>query len=762
MFYRPSRKCVPVGRASREQGGRPIEGSPSEASDARAQDAQSSGPIGGTPARDLARSLWFKRYPASQTIVALLLALFATTAFSIDPYCVTKSDVLAIDPTATGALFICYEVLLSFAGHFDAMALLALGCLLTLPFRYVLFGRGDSWRPSVVFPALFFALCMVLGHSYDLSDTADLILSNHARVICAFISGAGWALVAHVAIYLAFECLDWLSAHEIVLPCGRYGRLARALEFILDRHSFLLPCAVLAVAWLPTFIGCMPGIFMGDSGAQIRQWFNLPNGTSSYLRLVNPKILLNTHHPVAHTALLGTCVQLGITYFNDCNAGLLIYTTLQYTVSVLAVAYAVSTLGHLGASLTIRAAVLAFFAFMPMYSNYAVLITKDVLFADALLVLLVQMAKLVLNTCREQGAEPVLWRRCDWLICLLAGLTTTFMRNGGLVFPLTIAFLTALIYLLRARKAAHGTLCAPEGSLSTRHVCRGRIAGIVAVAAICFACNWAFTNIIVPAYQITPGSKREVLSIPFQQTARFVQKHDGINAGLTEGVGDGLVTDEERAAIDKVLGYSNLARRYAPNKADAVKNCYNEAATSEDLKAYFKAWAEMFWKDPWCYVSAFVSNYYGYFYPSEKDAWVYGNVFSQSVMARPDNQLYFNFHLNDGEATKFCGHLVGVYRTIFQRVPVLSLLLSSATYVWMMVVCAVYMLRRRQWTKLALWVPLWGVLAICLIGPCNGSTYMRYLYPAILVLPFVWAAIFTKRKMMGKAACDDAEGAARV
>ena len=193
-----------------------------------------------------------------------------------------------------------------------------------------------------------------------------------------------------------------------------------------------------------------------------------------------------------------------------------------------------------------------------------------------------------------------------------------------------------------------------------------------------------------------------------------------------------------------------------------MKNCYNEAATSEDLKAYFKAWAEMFWKDPWCYVSAFVSNYYGYFYPSEKDAWVYGNVFSQSVMARPDNQLYFNFHLNDGEATKFCGHLVGVYRTIFQRVPVLSLLLSSATYVWMMVVCAVYMLRRRQWTKLALWVPLWGVLAICLIGPCNGSTYMRYLYPAILVLPFVWAATFTKRKMMGKAACDDAEGAARV
>ncbi len=41
-------------------------------------------------------------------------------------------------------------------------------------------------------------------------------------------------------------------------------------------------------------------------------------------------------------------------------------------------------------------------------------------------------------------------------------------------------------------------------------------------------------------------------------------------------------------------------------------------------------------------------------------------------------------------------------------------------------------------------VPLLGVLAVCLIGPCNGSTYMRYLYPVIACMPFAIGATVTR------------------
>lgn len=122
---------------------------------------------------------------------------------------------------------------------------------------------------------------------------------------------------------------------------------------------------------------------MGDTGAQIRQWFNYPNGTSDYLRLLNPNVLLNGHHPVVHTAIIGSCVQLGLSLFNSANASLIIYTCAQFVITAACMAYSISSLRKLGVSLPVRGAILLFFAFMPMFSNYAALLTKDVLFADA-------------------------------------------------------------------------------------------------------------------------------------------------------------------------------------------------------------------------------------------------------------------------------------------------------------------------------------------------------------------------------------------
>ena len=162
-----------------------------------------------------------------------MLALLATTAFSIDPAPVSSNAVLAIDPKASGMLYVCYEVLLSFAGHTDAVMLLALACLLTLPFRYVFFGRGDAWRPSVILPSLFFAVCMVFGRSYDLTDSAEIVLGDKARIICAWIGGAGWMLLAVVAFYLAFECLDWLSSRRIPFSEAHFGRVWRVAHAVL-------------------------------------------------------------------------------------------------------------------------------------------------------------------------------------------------------------------------------------------------------------------------------------------------------------------------------------------------------------------------------------------------------------------------------------------------------------------------------------------------------------------------------------------------
>ena len=436
-----------------------------------------------TAARDAARIVWFKRYPAKQTLIAFLLALLATTAFSIDPAPVSSNAVLAIDPKASGMLYVCYEVLLSFAGHTDAVMLLALACLLTLPFRYVFFGRGDTWRPSIILPSLFFAICMVFGRSYDLTDSAEIVLGDKARIICAWIGGAGWMLLAVVAFYLAFECLDWLSSRRIPFSEAHFGRVWRVTHAVLSVHPFAGPFLVLMIAWAPTLVASLPGLFMGDTGAQIRQWFNYPNGTSDYLRLLNPNVLLNGHHPVVHTAIIGSCVRLGLSLFNSANAGLAIYTCAQFVITAACMAYSISSLRKLGVSLPVRGAILLFFAFMPMFSNYAVLLTKDVLFADAFLVLLVQTVKLVAcglprrdaNVERAGEKAPVLFARHDWLLLALGAMGSTFLRNGGLVFPLAACVIAAAFCVWDvhvARRAALPLICTSPRSLCRRTTLR--------------------------------------------------------------------------------------------------------------------------------------------------------------------------------------------------------------------------------------------------------------------------------------------------
>lgn len=695
-------------------------------------------PAVGTARKDAIRLLWFKHYPLWQSVIAFLLGLLATAALSIDLEPVSYKTIAKLDPTATGALYICYEVLLSFAGHSDAIVLLALALLLVLPIRYVLFGKGDSLRPSVVFPAAAFALCMVFGMSYDLTDSAALAVGGISQVIKAVIMGAGCAVLGHTGLYLFFDCLDWLGTQRPTFSESRFGVAWRAAHAVLDRRPFFIPLVLIVLAWSPSFIAAMPGIFMGDTGAQIRQWFNLPNGTSDYLNLINPDVLLNGHHPVAHTALVGGCVQLGMQTFGDENTGLLIYTTLQFLITAATVAYLVCSLRRFGCGLAPRAASLLFFAFMPLFSNYAVLITKDVLFADALAVLVVQTATLLAE---GAGFDPgagggVAVRSRDWALLAASSIGCTFLRNGGLVFPLAACGLATIFSAWDAVRARRRTDAARGNAPAVPH---RRWMAVAGMAALVLVLNMAFTRVVMPALDITPGSRREMLSIPFQQTARFVQKHDGANAGIEGGADDGLVSEGERQIIDRVLGYGTLASRYDPDKSDAVKNGYNEDATARDLAAYFAVWAKMFLRDPESYVSAVVNNYYGYFYPSERDAWFYSSVEGAKIMAREENRAYFDFHPIENTLVDACGHAVNLYRVAIQRVPLVSLTMSSASYVWLLIAVGIYLLRNRQWRSLALMVPLFGVLAVCLIGPCNGSTYMRYLYPAILSLPFALA-----------------------
>ena len=86
---------------------------------------------------------------------------------------------------------------------------------------------------------------------------------------------------------------------------------------------------------------------------------------------------------------------------------------------------------------------------------------------------------------------------------------------------------------------------------------------------------------MLPVWNVSPRGKQEALGGLFQQTARVVTYY-----------GD-EITEEEKEAIDAILPYDSLSKRYDAILTDSVKKKFNQNATSEQLNNYYKCWFSM-------------------------------------------------------------------------------------------------------------------------------------------------------------------------
>ena len=108
---------------------------------------------------------------------------------------------------------------------------------------------------------------------------------------------------------------------------------------------------------------------------------------------------------------------------------------------------------------------------------------------------------------------------------------------------------------------------------------------------------------------ITEGEIGEALSIPIQQTARYLREH------MAE------VTPEERSILEEVFLVSpeELVELYNPEVSDPVKAEFVGQPTEEQLKNYFRVWLQQLKKHPDTYIQAFLNHTYGYCYPEKEE-----------------------------------------------------------------------------------------------------------------------------------------------
>lgn len=542
--------------------------------------------------------------------------------------------------------------------------------------------------------SLFFSFCLLFGYSYLKLNSWDLVFGNYCMVaISCFVFLGYFFLFQQLLSYVQ----TFLMKFEWPKVVSKKKNLFQRFLNYFEEHPIKVSFIVLILCWLIYMLAFYPVILSPDPSFQIRMYFNVHTKYIDWVIPRNDTIFMTTHHPVIHTFLLGTCIQIGRFLGSD-NFGLFIYSILQTMTLAFTLSYTIYYTKKLKMKNGVRLFLLGFYALVPMFPFYAMSGVKDTYYTCFVILYTLFLLDLFLFHKKKRLS----WKEFGFAFITIL-LMMLFRNNGIYIVLLSFPFLFLFSYLDRKR--------------------------LVMLITLVFVCYFSFTKGIIPALGISDGSIREALSLPFQQTARYVKYHE-----------DDL-TEEEIQIIDKILGYKTLKDRYDPEFADTVKNKFNKYATSEDLKKYFGVWFHEFLKHPDTYIQATMNNTYGYFYPNASNWYIYSNFDDRITQ----NDLV-DYHYNKLSGLR---SILTGYGNIFPRIPGIGLVSNVGFNAWILFFLIYLLCYYKKKELLVCLLPALSSLLVCVASPVN--TYFRYAMPYIFIMPFllfVIVEIVKERKLL--------------
>ncbi len=564
--------------------------------------------------------------------------------------------------------------------------------------------------PSAVVVGILFALVMVTGQSLAETGGFSQMLGDASR---AAISLVKFLLYAAAFSFLLSVLFSWLDGRGRPEPGSRarHAGPSRAgrLRGFADRHVFGLSLALLAVCWGAYIVAFAPGTLTYDGARSLNQFCaGAP---------------LENHHPVLMNLLYGLLMHAGRVLGSD-NWGIFLIVAFQAAVLACALSAVLAESRRRGLPLAIAALAALYFALFPAWGVLAQDAIKDTLFFA---VLAWFMLRLACVSAPLEGFAPVGAR--EWALLAVSGALVALTRNNGIYLVAPALLALALVLLARRGKG---------GGASWRPAAVALASVVVAYVAL--------TSFVYPACGVDMREEKEMLSVPFQQTARIVAEH-----------GDG-VSEGERAAIDAVLPYDRLAELYDPDLADPVKESYKlhnskiegsfeyADAHPEALGGYLRAWLGLALRHPACALTATAANTYAYFYPGEvvdvdgsRPVLLVGWQTDGAIAAAYD----VSYLMPAGAVARAS---TAVWATL--GAPGMGYLYSPGVYVWLLVVAVAYLIHARRWGALVACVPPVMLMLTVLAGPLNG--HLRYVMPMIAVLPLLWSLAFSGKGRSGR------------
>ncbi len=531
--------------------------------------------------------------------------------------------------------------------------------------------------------AVILGFMEILALSLYYRDSLGFWLKNAGNVLLF----AGLWILATVLLYLFFRLIGLLCRPRLVIGKRTEGK-----------HPFLFSALVLTACYLPWIISFYPGSAIYDMMYQTVQ--------------ADGFMAINAHHPIFATYVIGLCSKIGLALTGRLNLGIFLYILLQSAVCIFSFAYMYSYMTKLGVSRPFRLFVLGFLAITPLWGGAMQCGTKDTLFTGLFVFFIVLSSRLLLEGSRS-------FRSRHWIFYGVLILLLCLYRNA--IWIILAASILVFVIALRNDKKARIRLV------------------LFSLAALLLA--GAFETVTKQIYH-TKTETGEILTIPFQQTARFVRDHPE------------EISEEEQDVIEKTFvleDFRQLGELYYPMSSDPVKARYHWWASDEEktvLGDYFNVWFSMLKKRPGTYLEATLSGTYGYyaitpviknqkggagttvqFYPD--------TLAVQSVIDASSGTLSEDLIPESPESLKGAQQALSGWYYFWQKMPVLGLFFKCGFYFLILLAVTIRYGKRKN-KLILLTIPAFLLILMAIASPVNE--HIRYILPAAAALPMIISA----------------------
>lgn len=510
-----------------------------------------------------------------------------------------------------------------------------------------------------------FSIFMMLGFSFHTYDSWDYIFANAFQIFFASIQLFGW-------FFLIYYCIEFLF--EVI--CNNINKNN------IDKKPSIKVLFIILLCWFPIIFICLPG--------------SVPEDTFNMLNYYSGNKVWSAHHPVIPSFLIGVIMDIGMV-LGSANIGVILCLIIQTSLMLFAIYYILVFMTELNVNKYLYLATVLFFSLCPLWGAHAQALLKDSINLVFCIFYTIMYLKIILK-------PEWLKIRKNFVLFLFIMLAVCAFRNTG-IYLVTISGITLIIYI----------------SYKEHRLFKPLLVNVL----LSFIMMTTFNNFIVPALGIVEGSKGEMLSIPFQQTARYLKEYPND------------VSSTEKIAIDSILNYEIISKVYNPSLSDPVKNTLH-SQNGNDIKNYLSAWASMFIKHPDVYVEATMNGVYGYFYPDcISKTTATGTIFyivSSENKPTINTGMYDIYYINSSEIRSFISMYVKSY---FRQIPIIGLCYNTGIYTWILMVCIVLLIKKNKYKAILGMFPAIMTILFCIASPVNGS--VRYMLPVMAITPLMIA-----------------------